>query len=56
MKIIKKTFCLLCTLLLILGSFPVIAHAAEDESEEEDKLLAPYFILQSEDAPPKAFL
>lgn len=55
MKIIKKTFCLLCTLLLILGSFPVIAHATEDESEEEDKLLAPYFILQSEDAPLESF-
>lgn len=53
MKKLKKGFCLLLVILLTLSVCPFVASAkegSEEEAEEDgETLLAPYFIIQSED-------
>ena len=48
MKNLKKWLSLLFTLLLLAG-YSSPSYAAEEDQDEEDGLLAPYFIIQSED-------
>lgn len=54
MKKLKKGFCLLLVVLLTLSVCPFVASAkegsGEDAEEDGETLLAPYFIIQSEDA------
>lgn len=54
MKKLKKGFCLLLVVLLTLSVCPFVASAeegsGEDAEDEGETLLAPYFIIQSEDA------
>ena len=48
MKNLKKWLSLLFTLLL-LTAYSSLSYAAEEEQEDGEELLAPYFIIQSED-------
>lgn len=48
MKKMKKNLILLLCALLLTGARPSTAYAAEGEETQEDKLLAPYFVIQSE--------
>lgn len=50
MKKTKKNLILLLCALLLTGARPSTAYAAEGEEAQEDKLLAPYFVIQSEGA------
>ena len=50
MKKRKKSLSLLLSALLLLTAWHFPVHAAETEESEEEKLLAPYFVIQSEDA------
>lgn len=50
MKKMKKNLILLLCALLLTGARPSTAYAAEGEETQEDKLLAPYFVIQSEGA------
>ena len=50
MKKTKKNLILLLCALLLTGIRPSTAYAAEGDEAQEDKLLAPYFVIQSEGA------
>ena len=50
MKKRTKSLCLLLSALLLLTAWHFPVHAAETEESEEEKLLAPYFVIQSEGA------
>ena len=45
MKKAKQLFCILTALFLLISSAPAV-HAATQENEDEDKILAPYFVVQ----------
>lgn len=49
MKKLKKGLRLLLTALLLFTVCPFTAFAEEDAEKEDEKLLAPYFVIQSED-------
>lgn len=50
MKRMKKHLILLLSALLLTAARPSTAFALEEDEAEEDKLLAPYFVIQSEGA------
>ena len=50
MKKMKKHLILLLSALLLTAARPSTAFALEEDEAEEDKLLAPYFVIQSEGA------
>ena len=48
MKKRTKSLSLLLSALLLLTAWHFPVHAAETEESQEEKLLAPYFVIQSE--------
>lgn len=57
LKILHSSLSLLLIMVLLLTAYSPEVHAAEDKEEggEEEELLAPYFIIQSEDVPVDMF-
>lgn len=54
-KILHSSLSLLLIMLLLFNVYSPKVYAAEDGAEEEEELLAPYFIIQNEDVPVDLF-
>ncbi|MCI8694792.1 MAG: VWA domain-containing protein [Lachnospiraceae bacterium] len=54
-KILHASLSLLLIMLLLFNVYSPKVYAAEDGAEEEEELLAPYFIIQNEDVPVDLF-